>query len=207
MSLRHGTIAALVLWSMACSAPHHSNVESAQSAPAVPALPTAPLAEVPKPTPADPLPPLTIELEPADSSDEQRPPVPIDSEEPGMKAAIDKARATVTDFASAFQNPRPTYCCFSFKYPFAENDQTEHMWISLREVRDGRLLGIVNNTPVRISQPVLGQTVDLDAKEITDWMYFDRDVLRGGYSIRFLYSRMSPEEQAQFHTEFPARFD
>jgi uncharacterized protein YegJ (DUF2314 family) len=35
--------------------------------------------------------------------------------------------------------------------------------------------------------------------EISDWFYIDNGKLVGGYTIRVLYSRMSPEEKKDFN--------
>ena len=40
-------------------------------------------------------------------------------------------------------------------------------------------------------------------KDITDWMYVDKGILQGGYTIKLIRNRMSKEERAKFDAGFP----
>jgi uncharacterized protein YegJ (DUF2314 family) len=44
----------------------------------------------------------------------------------------------------------------------------------------------------------MGEKVLIDKKDITDWMYLDNNTLKGGYTIRVIYNRMSKEERKKF---------
>jgi uncharacterized protein YegJ (DUF2314 family) len=46
-----------------------------------------------------------------------------------------------------------------------------------------------------------GEEVRVDPEKISDWMYVDNGVLRGGFTLRVLRSRMSPQEREQFDSE------
>lgn len=44
-------------------------------------------------------------------------------------------------------------------------------------------------------------TVRFTPTEISDWKYVDGDLLVGGYTIRYFFERMSPEEKAALEKE------
>ena len=51
--------------------------------------------------------------------------------------------------------------------------------------------GVVSNSPVSTKEVALGDTVVIDNQKISDWMYLEKGVLRGGYTIRAIYYSLS----------------
>ena len=75
------------------------------------------------------------------------------------------------------------------------------MWIEdLREAGD-HFEGTIANEAVETSAVKLGDTVTVKLDEITDWKYIDGDRLVGGYTIRYLYNRMTDAEKKAFLKE------
>ena len=44
----------------------------------------------------------------------------------------------------------------------------------------------------------MGQLVSVNPNEISDWLYIDNGKLVGGYSVRVLYSELSPQDKQEF---------
>lgn len=117
-----------------------------------------------------------------------------------MDAAISKARESLNSFDSALLSKSRVYNSFSLKVRFTYNDNNngEHIWFSNIAKVNNEYIGIVNNEPEYVSNLKLGDTLQINKADISDWMYFDKDILRGGFTIKLLRKRMTPSERAEF---------
>lgn len=52
----------------------------------------------------------------------------------------------------------------------------------------------VDNNPISTQEVRLGDTIKIRFQDITDWMFFDKDIVRGAYTSKVLRKRMSSEE-------------
>jgi uncharacterized protein YegJ (DUF2314 family) len=89
---------------------------------------------------------------------------------------------------------------FALKTKFDSPDGAEHIWVKDIEIKNGRYFGVIDNAPTSIPNLKVGDAIEVH--NITDWMYIDNGVLRGGYTIRLLRDRMSAEERKAFDTEY-----
>lgn len=122
----------------------------------------------------------------------------VTTEDVLMNQAIDKAKRTINDFDAAFKSGNQSYFGFAVKKRYVTPDGGgEHMWVAVMEIlRDG-YKGFVNND-AEITQVVkYGDTVIVRKNEITDWMYVNKDVLKGGYTTRVIRSQLSKKEQVE----------
>ena len=120
-----------------------------------------------------------------------------------MARAIRKAKATQGEFLEALQNRDPNHTGFAIKKPFPAGEDEEHIW--LNEVSwDGRKFSAkVNNDPVDTKAVKLGERVQVRPEELSDWMFIENGVLRGGFTIRVLHYQSSPKEQKEFLKHVP----
>lgn len=126
----------------------------------------------------------------------------VSDDDPVMNAAIAKAKATTDDFVKAFHAQKAGTTDFSVKKPYpTPNGEQEHMWIAVTEEKDGMLHGIVANEAEATREVTNGQPVTLKLSEISDWKYTDGKKLVGGYTIRYFYDKMSPQEKQEFLKE------
>jgi len=126
----------------------------------------------------------------------------VSDNDPVMNAAIAKAKATADDFVKAFHAPTSQMTDFSVKKPYpTPNGEQEHMWIAVTEEKDGVVHGIVANEAEATREVTNGQPVTLKLSEISDWKYTDGKKLVGGYTIRYFYDKMSPQEKKDFLKE------
>jgi uncharacterized protein YegJ (DUF2314 family) len=126
----------------------------------------------------------------------------VQGDDAAMNAAIEKAKQTSGEFLEAVRHPKPSYSGFSVKKPYpAVPSSVEHMWISqVREVGD-HLEGVVANEAYETKAVKLGDEVSFKLEEISDWKFLDGNRLRGGFTIRYFYDRMSPAEKNAFQRE------
>ncbi len=133
--------------------------------------------------------------------------VQVEKDDAKMKAAMEKARATVKPFIAALQEPKAGQVGFSVKVPFTEEGGTEHMWLRPLSFDGKNFQGKVNNEPKFLKKVKLGQSVTIGPDKISDWMYFDKKKLVGGYTLRALRDSLTPEERAAFDKDMPFEID
>lgn len=95
--------------------------------------------------------------------------IPATDEE--MNAAIQQAQDTLPLFIGAFQAPTPTQTRFSIKvrFPFGDDDEAEHMWVSDLSFSGNQFNGILGNEPIYVNNLHLGDRVTVDLHDISDW--------------------------------------
>jgi uncharacterized protein YegJ (DUF2314 family) len=132
----------------------------------------------------------------------------LKSEDPGMAAAVAKARATLGDFKNALKDRRPTGERYAVKVGFAYgNDNREHIWVRDPEFTVDSVTGHVMNEPVDVTNLKFGQLVTAPVGDISDWMYVEAGVLRGGYTMRVLLDKMSPDEKQKMLAQLGVKLD
>lgn len=125
----------------------------------------------------------------------------VQSEDAEMNEAISMAQQTLDKFNAALQSQNPNYFAFAIKKPFKTFSGFEHIWIGNISLKNGKYYGEVNNLPESTNEVKLGDQVEIDPEEVTDWMYIETQTLRGGYTIRLLRNRMTKTERKQFDLE------
>ena len=120
------------------------------------------------------------------------------SDDTEMNHAISEAKHNLFVFDTAFQSGNSRFSNFSIKKRFLTPDNNgEHIWISILKAVKNGYRGTISNAPVSITGIKFGDTVFVDKKDISDWMYIDADTMRGGYTMRLELKRMKPEEKAE----------
>ena len=122
-----------------------------------------------------------------------------------MNEAMKKANQTLADFNSALINPKIEVKALKVK--FENETDVEHIWISDVKLKDGKYSGILDNAPEYIKDHKIGDTINVDNKDISDWMYIENGKLFGGYTIKVLRNQMSDSEREQFDAESGMQID
>lgn len=125
----------------------------------------------------------------------------VPAEDPSMNAAIIKAKSTIDEFDQALMSNNTSYSDFAIKKRYNAPEGGEHMWIGVIKMEDGGYRGVVNNDAESTKEVKFGDTVLVRKEEITDWMYLDNNVLKGGYTIREIRNKMKKEERKKFDEE------
>jgi uncharacterized protein YegJ (DUF2314 family) len=115
-----------------------------------------------------------------------------------MERATRHARRTVREFITALNHPVAGERDFQVKKLFVQGNAAEHIWLANVKFTGNRFVGEVDNKPVSIKGLKVGTRVSVNPDEITDWSYVHNGHLVGGYTIRVLYSELSPQERVEF---------
>jgi len=118
-----------------------------------------------------------------------------------MNEAIKTANQTLDKFNAALKSHNPNFGYFALKTRFKTPTGGEHIWVSNITVENNRYFGIVDNLPEATTDVKIGDTVQIENKNISDWMYIEQQKLRGGFTLRLLRKRMSEAERKQFDEE------
>lgn len=103
-------------------------------------------------------------------------------DDPRMLAAIEEARRRWPEFVEAFGAGPEGEAPFLVKAKFEEGDTVEHMWVSVHAIEGDMVRGILENTPNALKGVHAGEVVDLEAGEISDWIYPRGDESVGGFT-------------------------
>jgi uncharacterized protein YegJ (DUF2314 family) len=128
-------------------------------------------------------------------------------DDPLTAAAIVEARRTVGEFLRAYRARGGQQRDFRIKMLVAERGLVEQFWVSVESATDGSFTGTIGNHPGDITGVKYGERVTVPAGEVSDWMYVENGVLRGGYSVRLMRDRLQPEERPAFEREMGFRIE
>ncbi len=124
--------------------------------------------------------------------------VNVTQEDSNMNDAIEHAKRTLNEFDQALTSKRPAFSDFSIKKRFeTPDDNGEHMWLTDIELQNDQYRGVINNDAEYTKEVKFGDTVWVKKSEVTDWMYLDKNVLKGGFTIRALRNKLNDAERTQ----------
>jgi uncharacterized protein YegJ (DUF2314 family) len=124
------------------------------------------------------------------------------NEDPGMAAAMRKARTTLKDFLALASRPQPTMKGFAVKVAVREGKEAEYFWIAPFEPKGARFTGRINNTPRTVRHVKAGQTIEFSEQEIADWLYLDNGKMKGNYTACVLIRNEPKDQQEAFKKRF-----
>ena len=133
----------------------------------------------------------------------------VKSGDPTMAAAITKAQGSLESFRAVLAAPPAGTKSFSVKvgFPWGIKDDREHIWLAEPKLDATTVTGTINNEPIDVTSLKLGEVVTAPLKDLSDWMYVENGVLRGGYTLRVLLDKMSPEARSKMLSEMGFRLD
>ncbi len=130
-----------------------------------------------------------------------------DPDEIGMNIAIETAKRTLDKFDKALKSNQYDTSTFALKIKFPTETGNEHIWATSIIIKNGHYFGIVDNLPELTTEVKLGERIQIAKENITDWMYADNGRLRGAYTIKYIRSTKTKEEQAKFDSSFSFKIE
>jgi len=131
----------------------------------------------------------------------------VESSDLQMNKAILEANLNMANFKKALLSENDDYQNFSIKQKFDTQDGGgEHIWIQEIKIIDTNYFGTVSNQPLHVDAIKFGDAIKVDKNKISDWMYLDKGVVQGAYTVRLLRNEMTEEERKQFDIELFAFF-
>jgi len=132
----------------------------------------------------------------------------VDQGDKEMDAAIARGKLTLPNFDSALLSRNSNYTGFAIKVRFAYGENNgEHIWLNEIQKVNEEYVGLVNNEPEYVTDLKLRDTIQINKQDISDWMYFDDDILKGGFTIKLFRARMTPKERAEFDSGANYKFE
>jgi uncharacterized protein YegJ (DUF2314 family) len=127
----------------------------------------------------------------------------LDDTDVEMFMAGEKARQNLNEFDTAYVSSVKGIGNFAMKI---NTDGGKQVWLYNVIVNEqGIYMGEVSDSTG--DSQFGGAVITIDSASVCDWMYLDGRKLRGGYSIRLQYNRMSEEEKKNFDKENVFIFD
>ncbi|QDU51689.1 YegJ family protein [Gimesia panareensis] len=131
----------------------------------------------------------------------------VESDDPKMLAAIDRARETFTEFKTAFEKAGPNQSYFSVKLLIKEGEHQEHVWTTPVRFEGDEYYGTLDNEPYEIKKYVVGDEIHSPVNEISDWMYVADGKLVGGNTLRVVRDSLTKEQQEAFDLNLPFKIE
>ncbi len=112
--------------------------------------------------------------------------VSIDSRDPKLLVAEERAKETWSDFVRAFREKKGS--AFALKGRITEGRNAEYLWLNVTAIDATKAHGKLDNEPtVAASRLKLGQDLHIDIKDVDDWLYLDEGGRWvGGYTVKVL---------------------
>ncbi|MCR5887370.1 DUF2314 domain-containing protein [Hymenobacter sp. J193] len=130
-----------------------------------------------------------------------------DADDEEMNKAMRQGKATLPAFLLTISKSDSTIINSAIKVHYDDGVQREYLWVGSLSIENGQLYGVVDNKPEFTSQVVAGQRILVDTTTAVDWNYTQNNRLFGGYTIKLLRNRMTPEERAEFDQSTVLTFD
>lgn len=129
--------------------------------------------------------------------------VMVETEDSEMNKAIENARKTFkSDFHPALMSKNADFSNFTIKQKFDTPDGSgEHIWIGDIVFDNGEYHGIVHNEPINPLDIKLGDNVVVNLDNLSDWMYYDKNIVKGAYTVKVLRKTMTEEERKEMDSQ------
>jgi uncharacterized protein YegJ (DUF2314 family) len=127
--------------------------------------------------------------------------------DPDMEVAFTKAQATLKEFLVLVRNPRPSITNYAVKIGVPDRDEREYFWISRFTQQDGRLIGIIDNTPRLVRNVREGEMISFKETDVVDWLYRENGRMFGNYTACALLKKESSERAEAFKKKYGLNCD
>ncbi len=132
----------------------------------------------------------------AQSAAQKETTIQVQENDPEMRAAIEKARASLDRFWTALELKPPGTENFSLKVAITDGDQVEHFLTSdVERTSAGKIFANIDNQPQFVGNVAFGQRIEVPEADISDWMFWRNGKVVGGETLRVLLNRMTAEEK------------
>ena len=92
-------------------------------------------------------------------------------------------------------------------YDIPNATQKEHIWIRDVYSDNDQLKGIVDNVPQYTKLVKHNDTVVIDPTKLSDWMYYKDDKMIGGFTIKYMRSKMTDAQKKEFDKQYKVKFE
>jgi uncharacterized protein YegJ (DUF2314 family) len=108
--------------------------------------------------------------------------------DPELLQAKNEALKQWPKFLDAFKKKTKDQI-FSVKTCLSDGAESEHVWISVQSVNGKIIIGKIDNDLNSVKGFHLGQPLQVQLNDIEDWVYYEGNESRGGFTIPILMRR------------------
>lgn len=125
-------------------------------------------------------------------------------EEPAMRKAFTKAKATLDDFLKLASNPSDNTSSHALKVAISDGRNTEYFWVRSFSGSGDAFTGILNNEPRLVKKHKFGERIAFTRSQIADWTYTDnqKQQMMGNFTACALLTKQAPEQAAVFKRQY-----
>ncbi len=126
--------------------------------------------------------------------------VMVKESDPEMREAMRRARARLPDFWKALDAGSGRL--FSVKVPVTDPAGTEFFWLVEVRRANGRVSGKISNRPNIVRSVTEGQRLEVEEREVVDWMFMRDGKMHGNLTLRPLLKTLPPEQAQALRATF-----
>lgn len=133
----------------------------------------------------------------------------MSSEEPAMRSAFEKARASLDTFLAQAKSPAPGTDRYALKVAISDGENTEYFWVIDFAGDSKQFTGVLNNEPRLVMKHRYGERIAFRRDQIADWTYMDAPQRRmhGNFTACALLTKEPPAQAAEFKRQYGLRCD
>jgi uncharacterized protein YegJ (DUF2314 family) len=126
------------------------------------------------------------------------------SEEPAMRQAFERARATLDDFLSRAENPAEGTTRYALKVAVSDGRNTEYFWVNRFTGSADSFAGFLGNEPRLVKKYKFDEKFSFSRKQIVDWTYFDQPTksMLGNFTACALLTKESVANAEAFKRKY-----
>ena len=114
--------------------------------------------------------------------------VSISEDDPRYIDAVAEANRRFEEFLSAFADRTPADL-FEVKSAFRDDFGKEFMWMTVSQVDEDYIHGMLDNEPAHVKSVKRGQRVRILRNQVNDWLYVRDGQFFGGFTVKILQDR------------------
>ena len=122
----------------------------------------------------------------------------VEDTDPEMAAAIAKAQGALPHFWQAHDQRAHGESNFVLMVRITDKGRIEHFFTTEFERRDGKTMVTISNKPNIVTSVKLGDRIEIQERDITDWFYMRDGKYVGMRTIKPKFKHMSAEQVEGF---------
>jgi len=128
----------------------------------------------------------------------------MSSEEPAMRQAFERAKATLDEFLRKVEAPPPGTTGFALKVAVSDGKNIEYFWVNRFAVDGEAFTGHLGNEPRMVKKYKLGERFSFHRSQVVDWTYQESSVRRmhGNFTACALLTKESAADAEAFKKRF-----
>lgn len=128
----------------------------------------------------------------------------VESEDPEMNLAFEKARSSLDEFFVLAKSPRAGTEAYAVKVAVSDGENTEYFWVNEFEGSGDAMSGVLNNEPQMVRKYKMGDRFTFSRSQVVDWTYMEPAAKRmhGNFTACALLVHEDPAQAEEFKKQY-----